>query len=252
MTQLKLVIAEHFAGEIWRMEIDPVSHILFVEARSNEDRKVNFAGLDLSNGKTYFKDHTIDESWLTGIESAFDGVLLLHYYQATGSPVHKGLAALEGRSGNILWSNFNYTLDHLTVNGPAVFDSRFQPPALKIADIKTGNLLRSYQVNEDYVPDNQIAIPKSIAWNDNLPKLPAEPYRNNVHYLEYNNLIIVSLHALWAGQLRQCLYVLENRQLIFEDILNTHIQKLQPEAFVLYRNQLIYIKDKVEIKVLNL
>jgi len=252
MTQLKLVIAEHFAGEIWRMEIDPVSHILFVEARSKEDRKVNFAGLDLSNGKTYFKDHTIDESWLTGIESAFDGVLLLHYYQTTGSPIHKGLAALEGRSGNILWSNFNYTLDHLTVNGPAVFDSRFQPPALKIADIKTGNLLRNYQVNEDYVPDNQIAIPKSNAWNDNLPKLPAEPYRNNVHYLEYNNLIIVSLHALWAGQLRQCLYVLENRQLIFEDILNTHIQKLQPEAFVLYRNQLIYIKDKVEIKVLNL
>jgi hypothetical protein len=252
MTQLKLVIAEHFAGEIWRMEIDPVSHILMVETRSKEDRKVSFAGLDLSSGVTYFKNHTVDESWLTGIESAFDGVLLLHYYQATGSPAHKGLAAIEAHSGNVLWNNFNYTFDHLTKNGPAVFDSRFQPPALKIADIKTGNIIRNYQPVEDDLPDNQISVPKATGWNDSLPKLPAEPYRNNVHYLEYNNLIIVSLHALWAGQLRQCLYVLDNGQLIFEDILNTNIQKLQPEAFVLYRNQLIYIKDKVEIKVLNL
>jgi hypothetical protein len=252
MTQLKLVIAEHFAGEIWRMEIDPISHVLFIEIRSKEDRKVSFAGLDLITGKTYFKNHTVDESWLTGIESAFHGVLLLHYYQATSSPAHKGLAAVEAQSGNILWSNFNYTFDHLTVNGPAVFDSRFQPPVLKIADIKTGNLVRNYQADKDQIVDNQISAPENIGWNDSLPKLPAEPYRNNVHYLEHNNLIIVSLHALWAGQLRQCLYVLENGQLIFEDILNTNIQKMQPEAFVLYRNQLIYVKDKVEIKVLNL
>jgi hypothetical protein len=252
MTQLKLVIAEHFAGEIWRMEVDPVSHLLFVETRSKDDRKVSFASLDLSNGKTYFKDHTVDESWLTGIESAYNGVLLLHYYQATGSPAHKGLAALEAKSGNVLWSNFNYTFDHLTANGPSVFDSRFQPPVLKIADIETGNLVKNYQPDDDKIADNQISAPKSTSWNDKLPKLPVEPYRNNVHYLEYNNLIIVSLHALWAGQLRQCLYVLQNGQLIFEDILNTNIQKLQPEAFVLYRNQLIYIKDKVEIKVLNL
>ncbi|WP_342647880.1 DUF4905 domain-containing protein [Mucilaginibacter sp. CSA2-8R] len=252
MTQLKLVIAEHFAGEIWRMEIDSVSHIIFIETRSKEDRKVSFASLDLSTGKTHFKDYTVDESWLTGIESAFNGVLLLHYYQATGSPAHKGLAAIQAHSGDLLWNNFNYTFDHLTINGPVVFDSRFQPPVLKLVDINTGNLARSYQPSIDELPDNHILLPKSTSWNDSLPELPAEPYRNILHYLEYNNLIIVSLHALWAGQLRQCLYVLQNKQLIFEDILNTNIQKLQPEAFVLYRNQLIYIKDKVEIKVLNL
>jgi len=252
MTQLKLLVAEHFNGQIWRMEIDHMSHTLFAEIRNNDDRTVSFAAVSLVSGETYFKNYTVDESWLTGIETAFDEVLLLHYYQTAASPAHKGLAAVEATTGKVLWHNFNYSFDHLSINGPVVFDARLQPPAYQLADIKTGNIKRRYNPAEDTIADNQIIVPESIPLPASLPRLPVEPYRNIVHYVEYHKLIIVSLHALWAGQLRQYLYVIENGQLIFEDILNTNIQKLQPEAFVLYRNQLVYLKDKVEIKVLNL
>jgi hypothetical protein len=252
MSQLKLLVAEHFNGEIWRMEIDHISHTLFAETRNNEDRKVSFAAISLESGKTFFKNYTVDESWLTGIETAYNSVLLLHYYESAASPAHKGLAAIEATTGKLLWHNFNYTFDHLTINGPVVYDSRIQPPRYKLTDITSGAELRGYSSVIDSIPDNHIKVPQAMPMPSNLPKLPVEPHRNNVHYLEYNNLIIVSLHALWAGQLRQYLYVFENNSLVFEDILNTNIQKLQPEAFVLYRNQLIYLKDKVEIKVLNL
>lgn len=252
MSQLKLLVAEHFGGQIWRMEIDHLSHTLFAEIRNTEDRKVSFAAISLVSGKTYFKNHTIDETWLTGIETAYDEVLLLHYYQTATGPTHKGLAAVEATTGNVLWHNFNYSFDHLTANGPVLFDSRLQPPAYKLTDIKTGSLLRNFNPAIDIIADNQVIVPQNMPMPANLLKLPVEPYRNNVHYVEYNNFIIVSLHALWTGQIRQYLYVIEGGELIFEDILNTNIQKLQPEAFVLYRNQLIYLKDKVEIKVLNL
>lgn len=252
MTQLKLLIAEHFGGEIWRMEIDHLSHTLFAEIRNNEDRKVSFAAISLVSGKTYFKNYTVDERWLTGIETAYDGILLLHYYQTAASPAHKGLAAIEATTGKLVWNNFNFTFDHLSANGPVVYDSRLQPPTYKLADIKTGIEQRAYNAVIDTISDNEVVVPSAIPIPASLPTLPVEPHRNNVHYLEYNNLIIVSLHALWAGQLRQYLYIFENNTLIFEDILNTNIQKLQPEAFVLYRNQLIYLKDRVEIKVLNL
>jgi hypothetical protein len=247
-----LLAAEHFEGEVWRLEIDPVSHTLFAEIRNSENRQVSFAAISLESGKTYFKNHTLDESWLTGIETAFNGVLLLHYYQAAASPAHKGLAAVEAATGRVLWHNFNITFDHLSVSGPIVFDSRLQPPVYQLADMGTGALLRSYNPAIDVVIDNQLIVPQVTPWPAHLPQLPVEPHRNNVHYVEYNGLIIVSLHALWAGQLRQYLYVFNQHDLIFEDILNTHIQKLQPEAFVLYRNQLIYLKEKLEIKVLNL
>jgi len=252
MTELKLLVAEHFEGQIWRMEVDHMSHTLFAEIRQTEDRKVSFASISLVSGKTYFKNYTVDETWLTGIEAAYNEVLLLHYYQAASSPAHKGLAAVNAVTGQLLWHNFNYSFDQLTVNGPIVFDSRMQPPQYKLADITTGAQLRSYNPVIDVTPDNHITVPQSMPLPADLLKLPVEPYHNNVHYVEYNNYRIVSLHSLWAGQLRQYLYIFNNNQLIFEDILNTNIQKLQPEAFVLYRNQLIYLKDKVEITVLNL
>lgn len=252
MTELKLLVAEHFDGQVWRMEVDPISHTLFAEIRKTDDRKVSFASISLATGKTHFKNYTIDESWLTGIETTYNEVLLLHYYQAASSPAHKGLAAVNAVTGQLLWHNFNYSFDQLTINGPIVFDSRLQPPHYQLVDIVTGAPIRSYNPVVDVMADNQIVVPQSIPLPAHLPALPAEPYHNNVHYVEYSAYIIVSLHALWAGQLRQYLYIFRDRKLIFEDILNTNIQKLQPEAFVLYRNQLIYLKDKVEIKVLNL
>ncbi len=252
MTLFKLLVAEHFSGQIWRMEIDPISHMLFAEVRDQAARKVSFAAISLSTGQTHFKDNTIDESWLTGIETAYNGVLLLHYYQAAGSPAHKGLAGIDGMTGKVLWQNFNYTFDHLTVNGPVVFDARIQPPRYQLMDGLTGSLQREMTPVTDTVPDSPIRVPHSMQAPPDLPKLPAEPYHNIVHYLEYNDLIIVSLHTLWADQLKQCLYIVKGNEVVFEDILNTNIQKLQPEAFVLYHDQLIYLKDKVEIKVLNL
>ncbi|MDT3402516.1 DUF4905 domain-containing protein [Mucilaginibacter terrae] len=252
MSEFKLLVAEHFNGEIWRMEVDHITHTLFAEIRNNADRRVCFAAISLKNGKTYFKNHTVDESWLTGIETAYDGVLLLHYYQTASGPTHKGLAAIDEETGNVLWHNFNYTFDQLTINGPVIYDSRLQPPSYQIIDIKTGSIQRKYNSVNDSITDNQIKVPEAMSLPLNFPKLPAAPYRNNIHYLEYNNWIIVSLHSLWAGQLKQCLYIIKDGTVVFEDILNTNIQKLQPEAFVLYQNQLIYLKDKVEIKVLNL
>jgi hypothetical protein len=87
MSQLKLLVAEHFNGKIWRMEIDHISHTLFAETRNNEDRKVSFAAISLESGKTFFKNYTVDESWLTGIETAYNSVLLLHYYESAAIKV---------------------------------------------------------------------------------------------------------------------------------------------------------------------
>jgi hypothetical protein len=252
MTSLKLLVAEHFNGQIWRLEVDPVSNTLFAEIRNVEDRRVNFAAINLTDGKTYFKDYTVDERWLTGIETAYGGVLLLHYYESASSPAHKGLAAIEATTGRLLWNNFNYSFDHLSTDGPVFFDSRMQPARYYIANIRTGTLQRAYDANADGTFDNQILVPEAATLPDDLPPLPVECYGSKVHYLAYNSFRIVSLHALWAGQLRQYLFVVNDTEVIFEDILNTNIQKLQPEAFVLYQNKLIYLKDKSEIKVLNL
>jgi hypothetical protein len=53
------------------------------------------------------------------------------------------------------------------------------------------------------------------------------------------------------GRLQQHLYIMDGNEVVYHDLLNQDIQKLQPEAFVLHKNALIYIKNKTEIKVLK-
>jgi hypothetical protein len=85
-----------------------------------------------------------------------------------------------------------------------------------------------------------------------LAPWPVHAFGNMIHYLEYNNFRIVSLHALRGGQLMQSLFVMDGVNKVYEDLLSQEIQKIQPEAFILHKNRLIYIKNKSELKVLTL
>jgi hypothetical protein len=245
-------ISEKFNGVIWRMEIDSLSETIVVEIRSSEEKNVSFASISLSTGKLNFKDLTTPERWLTGIEVAYDGVLLLHTYQSENSPVHKGLMAFDAANAENIWSNYTFAFDHLSVNGPVVHNLQIQPKKLFLADTKNGMMIRPYKPEIDFELNSLVVVPQLLPISYLPQAAEIEPYGNNIHYLEFNNFIIVSLHTLKTGKLEQHLYMMNDLGVVYADILNTDIQKIQPEAFILHKNQLIYIKNKSELKVLNL
>jgi hypothetical protein len=246
-------ISQKFDGTVWRMEIDAITATLFAEIRNEADKQVSFASVNLASGKINFTQLTIDERWLTGMEAAYNGVLLLHNYELPGSPAHKGIIAVDGETGQVLWSDYNRAFNHLSVNGPVVFDSRIQPRKLIIADIKTGTMLRTYSPAIDDDVETGILLPDMVN-ADILARdsLPEQPFGNIVHNLYYNGYRIVSLHALKNDTLNQSLYIFKDDKQVFSDLLNTGIQKLQPEAFVLHNKHLIYLKNKVELNVIDL
>jgi outer membrane protein assembly factor BamB len=250
---MKLIphVTHQFNGIIWRMEIDPGSNTLFAEIRNEQDKLVSFASVNLASGKINFTDLTIDERWLTGIEAGLNGVLLLHHYQSAGSPTHKSIIAIDAATGQIIWSNYNITFSHMSVNGPVVFDARMQPRKLFTIDIKTSATLHNYSPSIDLDVDTAIVLPDMVS-ADEAGELPERPFGNIVHNLYANGYRIVSLHALKNDALSQSLYILEDGAVVYTDLLNTGIQKLQPEAFVLHNNHLVYLKNKVELKAINL
>jgi hypothetical protein len=253
MTVYQPHIQQQFNGAIWRLEIDELSDMIFVEVRNEAEKQVNFSALSLETGEVYFSDLTTPERWLTGIEAVYNGVMLLHNYQSASGPIHKGLVAVDGRTGEEIWSNYTCAFDHLSADGPVVYDTRIHPKKLYLADIKTGETTRIYEPLVLPEIANSIIAPQIIT-PGMLPAgiLPLAAFGNTVHYLEHNNFRIVSLHTLHAGELKQYLFVLDGADKIYEDLLNTAIQKLQPEAFIVHKNRLIYIKNKTELKVMNL
>ncbi|MGZ3812991.1 MAG: DUF4905 domain-containing protein [Mucilaginibacter sp.] len=246
-------ISYPFKSPIWRIEIDAVSKTLFAEIREPADKKVTFAAINLDTGKVFFDELQTEERWLTGIEAACDGILLLHNYQSEDGPAHKGLIAFDGVTGKTIWSNYLYAFDHLSANGPVIYDTRIQPRKFFLADIKTGAIKRHYEPSIDAEAENYIVLPEIVIPDSSLSKaLRVEPVGNTIHYLDHNNFRIVSLHTFAEGALQQRLYILDKIGIVYEDLLTTNIQKLQPESFLMHMDQLIYLKEKSQLKVLNL
>ena len=96
MLTLQPYINQQFNGAIWRLEIDELSDMIFIEVRNEAEKQVSFSALSLNEGQVYFTDLTTPERWLTGIEAVYDGVMLLHNYQSASGPIHKGLVAIDG------------------------------------------------------------------------------------------------------------------------------------------------------------
>lgn len=254
MTSLLPFISKTYQAPVWCMEIDESSQTLFLEIRDHADKQVSFSALSLQNGDIYFEGFTTPERWLTGIEAAYNGVLLLHNYQSATGPVHKGITAIEAASGKELWSNFTLAFDHLSINGPVVYNAQLQPKKLFLIDVKTGGTIRAYEPVLDQPLDNQIISPELMpATAVNNLYLPLTVHANAVHYISYNSFRIVSLHTLLQEHLEQHLFVFnEEGTLLYHDLLNNAIQKMQPEAFVLHNNQLVYLKNRSGLIVLNL
>jgi hypothetical protein len=253
MDTLLTHIKKEFNGIIWRMEIDAITHTVFVEVRNEQEKQVSFGSIDLISGKTNFDKLLTDERWLIGIETAYDGVLLLHQYELAGSPTHKGIIAIDAETGDTLWSNYNLTFNYLSKTGPVVFDNRIQPRKLFTIDNKTGATLHAYNPIIDEDIDPAIELPDMLTAEilADLP-IPEAAFGNIAHNLYHNPYRIVSLHAQKSNALNQNLYIFKNGHQVFNDLLNTGIQKLQPEAFVLHHQHLIYLKNRVELNVINL
>ncbi|AMR32420.1 hypothetical protein A0256_13790 [Mucilaginibacter sp. PAMC 26640] len=245
-------VKHNFGGTIWRMEIDELTDTMVVEVRNETDKQVSFAAISLTSGKIYFENYRTDERWLTGVECVYDGVALLHYYKHESGPEHKGIMAINALTSGEIWSNYSHAFDHLTINGPAIYNSNLQPAKLLLADIKTGKVLRNHAEDDKPLP-NSIVIPQ-LCSTDQLAMIPVEieAVGNIAHYLHHNNYRIVSLHAFKNGVLQQHLLITDGATRVYADLLNSGIQKLQPEAFVLHKNALVYIKNKTEIIVLHL
>ncbi|MGI4729512.1 MAG: DUF4905 domain-containing protein [Janthinobacterium lividum] len=245
-------IIEHvFAGLIWKLEVDVNSELLFVETRNAANHTVAFSSFNLKTGENYFDELVLEEKWLIGMEGSRNGMLFLHGYSSAQSPEHKAIIALNAFSGKQVWADYNLSLEAFTNAGLLAADQRFQTKKTVLLEYETGKIVQK----PDDLPDDfqQIDYPQMLFLPPkNLSDLISDEIVGEISSLNYNSYLIISLHTQKNGALQQQLFILENDLIVYQDLLNEQIQKLQPEAFIIVKNHLIYLKNKIILKVLNL
>ncbi|MEX8548419.1 MAG: DUF4905 domain-containing protein [Mucilaginibacter sp.] len=251
--QLKVIIDQPFSGLIWKLETDTENDLIYIETRNEKEHSAGFSSLNLKTGKLNFSELVSEEKWLVGLSGGRKGILFLHGYLSDQTPEHKAIIALNGETGKQLWTNYNLSLETFTQQGLLAADQRFQSKRLVLLDEKTGNVKTGIDLN-DLADDVQpIQIPQMLLLPpQNLAALIAGTITGGISCFNYNPYLIISLHTQKNEGYLQQLFVVENEAIIYQDLLNEQIQKLQPEAFVVIKNYLVYIKNKSTLKVLNL
>lgn len=248
---LNPVIDHAFSGLIWKLEIDAATELIFAETRNSENRTVAFSSFSLKTGQVYFLEVMMEEKWLTGMEGARKGVLFLHGYKSPQSPEHKVIIALDGFTGKQLWADYNFSLEAFTTQGLLAADQRFQTKKTVLLDGQTGSLLvGTKDLQDDFQEIRHPPLLRLLP--ENIASLITGTITGEISCLNYNPYLIISLHTQSEGLLLQQLFIIENDTIVYHDLLNEHIQKLQPEAFVMVKNHLVYIKNKNCLKILNL
>lgn len=247
------IIDQAFSGLVWKLETDIEQDLIYVETRNEKEHSAGFSSLNLKTGKLNFLELASEEKWLVGLSGGRKGVLFLHGYLSAQTPEHNGIIALDGISGKQLWANYNLSLETFTTIGLLAADQRFQSKRLVLLDELTGSTITGINLNNLQDDAQPIQIPTMLLLlPQNLSALIDGTITGEISCFNYNSHLIISLHTQNNEGLLQQLFIIENETVVYRDLLNEQIQKLQPEAFVMVKNYLVYLKNKTILKVLNL
>lgn len=236
----KLLYSTQSDGIVWKLAMDDSSEILVWENRTL-DKKVSFSAYDFKHQKALLHHFCFDEEWLLGLSHAKDGILYLHGYESESSPVQRGIIAFELISKKIIWQNFRVSFHDFFEDGIAVFDTRVSPRKYQLLDFKTGSIIQ--KINPEDLNHFQIDFPQI-----QIPEIVSSTHIwDTQHRLKIKDLDFLVSYVTADQKQHQRLEIYKNHELIFSDYLNTDIQKLSFDTFLLWQNRLIYVRNKREI-----
>ncbi len=216
-----------------------------IESRNSNLKQVSFTVLNFITGLVHFKEISYNEQWNLSLAFIGDKNLVLNGYGHPDSPESKGIISVSVSDGSIIWERFNISLNDVQASGIEVYDPRFQPRKYSWIDHLSSEAIHA--PSRETVSVSSILFPET----DNSFDIPSfikhEQIAGDISVLNFENKTILSFHEVKEGFFQQRLIVYQEDNILIDDILISGIQKLQPEAFFIQQNHLLYIRDKQEI-----
>lgn len=266
--QNKSLFSFEYKGLAWKLLIDPSSSVLVTEWRDEESREADFSAIDLVQKKELWSGLERKEKWWTGLEEAKNGWVLLHGYKDLQNPEHKGISVYEIKSGKLVWTNEDYSFLSLEEEHLVVYIPEDKARLYKKLRLKDGALIGEMSEMELVYHLEEKAETSTGILNSNhytaenryfekisgfIEAFTGKRASEAVDYLEFNEKIIVSFYVKEGEKLVNYLLVVNGLgEILYQETIGAEISGIGLETFFLYKDLLIFVKNKKELLIFEL
>jgi len=269
-------------GNLWRFYFGG-NEFIAGETRDMDSKKVYLFSLNYRTGEIYLKDFIYDEgNYLTTVENATERFILISRFERPEMPVHKGITALDIKTGEIIWQiEKNEYLFH-TDERLFAYQQRFEDTVLFEYELETGNMVKEIpnEIHKEIYALRDESSEDLFNETYNYPRLLSEgdfsSYAKNLLEIEFkdiktfsepeaikrdNYLIFnfyedrgINLKDLNQKNLKNILRIYDKvkAELLYEDVLNETCRYNVPDNFFFKDNYLFYLKEKQELISINI
>lgn len=263
--KLKKTISFTDKNQIWRMLISE-SDKLLIETRDLEYKEVFFNYIDLNTGKSILKNFQLEEKFWIGIEKIYKEKIIFHQYAKPNMPEHKQIIVYDILRNQIIWQNDE--LVFLTIFDDKVYaiKKKFEGREIYILNINSGEIIGNVE-NED---DKLKSILENVNFEDYSDYKYPETHFNedqeyaeiisketksknditNIDKLKFGDLLMFNYHIKKENNYLDnmfAVYNIDRKKKVISEILNKNLNSYSPDSFFCYKNNLIVLKNKIEI-----
>ncbi len=258
---------------IWR--VLPFHDSLIVgEVRDTTNKDSSFFCLESASGKILWSDIKFEEPWWIGIDDISSDVIIFHKFAQPDLPLHKQIIAVDIRSGNVLWTN--YEVSFICTSAEYLFGNKeefdrkinFQiniltgeivkeltPDDIKSVIEKSKIAKHKYFQSPDIFSIDRIANPVVISF---IQKQKNTKLIESIEYLKVKSYFIIGLCENISsndGQnkiIERVIILDENGEKLFTDtIIESGNLPMLPNYFV-KDNILYYVKNKNKLNAIRI
>lgn len=259
---------------IWKLLISPTG-ILAGEERHPDEKTASLFALDVTSGKTLWRDKQIDEQWWFNSEQATSENIYIHKFRQPDMPEALGILVMNIHTGDLRWEQPDVAMlfelnDKLYAQREGYGQKEFFS-----LDARTGEVLEAFGSEQDQILSlRALVVDQDMHSQFSIPVTPEDEsfgaisgilsmtlshgeLRGSIDFAEYGNLIVFSYHerittdanAALRNMLRNELRILDvtKGEIVYADTLNSETPYPVPENFFINRGVLIYVKEKSEI-----
>lgn len=253
--QLHLQFSEVFPTDIWETALS--NDRLLISNRNGDAMEATFSLFNLDSHKFEWKALGFDENWWVTAYAFVDDIIVFQIFNDSQNIEERSVFGFDVNTQEAIWS-----VDNVNVRGVNGYllslKSEGEETEIFSIDVRNGNEVS--EPREDFSAkfmSGNLILPFHYTGDSDhfatvvrfLKEFAGLDLIGACDYLEYEGLIFISAHEKLEQNLTNRLYVFNsNGEIVLTEVLAQHSKGLASDTFYIVNEQLIFVKEKREIK----